>query len=320
MNPKVSVCIITYNHEKFVSQALDGVLMQKTDFNFEVLIGEDDSSDDTRKIVKEYARRYPGKIRLFLNNRRDVIYINSKPTGRYNLINNLKHSQGEYIALLEGDDFWSDQQKLQKQVDFLEDHPECSMCFHWVDRLDEESGQLIDPPIGPEVMQEAYALDDLYEQGNFIGTCSVVYRNRMFKGIPDWYYNVPVGDFPLHLLNAAHGKIGFIDEIMGVYRMHKGGVFSEKNFSHKCKITLDVYSFIGTAMQIRRQKSFRLGVLKFKKMLFRSYLSEGKKIKAFVAAVDAVLCSRSLGFLKTINEILYNISPKIYKKFSLKTR
>ena len=123
MKPKISVCITTYNHEKFISQALDSVLMQKTDFDFEVLVGEDDSPDNTRDIVKKYARRYPDKLRLFLNDRKNVIYINGRPTGRWNFINNIRHAKGEYIALLDGDDCWTDPNKLQVQVDFLENNP-----------------------------------------------------------------------------------------------------------------------------------------------------------------------------------------------------
>ena len=120
----------TYNHEKFISQAIDSVLMQKADFDYELLIGEDDSEDQTRDIVKNFAGKYPDKIRLFLNDRKNVIYINGRPTGRWNFINLLKHARGEYVALLDGDDYWTDPLKLQKQIAFLENHLDYFLCIH----------------------------------------------------------------------------------------------------------------------------------------------------------------------------------------------
>jgi glycosyltransferase involved in cell wall biosynthesis len=105
-NPLISVNIVTYNHEPYIAQAIEGALMQKTNFPYEVLIGEDDSSDGTREICKEYAAKHPDKIRLFLNDRKNVIYINGQPTGRWNFINLLKNTKGKYVAFCEGDDYW----------------------------------------------------------------------------------------------------------------------------------------------------------------------------------------------------------------------
>lgn len=116
----VSVCIQTYNHERFIGKCIDSVLMQKTTFPFEILLGEDESIDDTRKICTEYAIKYPNKIRLFLHSRKNTIFINGVATGRFNINYNLKNSNGKYIALCEGDDYWTDPLKLQKQVDFLD--------------------------------------------------------------------------------------------------------------------------------------------------------------------------------------------------------
>ncbi|MCD4674136.1 MAG: glycosyltransferase, partial [Anaerolineaceae bacterium] len=141
--PLVSVNIVTYNHEPYIAQAIEGALMQKTNFPYEVLIGEDDSSDGTREICKEYAAKYPDKIRLFLNDRRNVIYVNEQPTGRWNFINLLKNSKGKYISFCEGDDYWHHPKKLQMQVDYLETHPECGLVhsdvvWHYV-----ETGKII---------------------------------------------------------------------------------------------------------------------------------------------------------------------------------
>src|SRR5690606_37807476 len=124
IKPLVSVCVQTYNQEHYIKQCLEGILMQQTTFPFEIILGEDESNDGTREICKQYAAQYPDKIKLFLRSRKDVIYINGNPTGRFNFIENLKACSGKYIALCEGDDYWTDPLKLQKQVDFLESNKE----------------------------------------------------------------------------------------------------------------------------------------------------------------------------------------------------
>ena len=119
---KVSVLVITYNHEKFIAQALDSVLMQETDFIYEIIVGEDCSSDQTRKIVLAYGEKYPDKVRLLLPEQNLGMM--------YNFITTYRACRGQYIAILEGDDYWTSDRKLQKQVDFLDSHQDCTACFH----------------------------------------------------------------------------------------------------------------------------------------------------------------------------------------------
>jgi glycosyltransferase involved in cell wall biosynthesis len=224
MNCRVSVSMITYNHEEFIAQAIDSALAQKTDFDYEIVIGEDDSSDRTREIVRAYKEEYPEKIRLFLNDRKNVIYIDGRPTGRWNFVNNLRHTRGQYVALLEGDDYWTSPYKLQRQVDFLDSHPDCAICFHAVRNLREDrnhEGQ----SSSPAVSREIFTIEDLFEQ-NFMAACSVMFRNGLFGEFPAWYYELPMGDWPLHILNAQYGNIGYINQEMSVYRIHRGGIWS----------------------------------------------------------------------------------------------
>ncbi len=224
---KVSVAITTYNHEPFIAQALDSVLMQETDFEYEIVVGEDDSSDRTREIVQAYKENSPNRIRLFLNDRKNVIYIGGRPTGRWNFANTLKHTCGQYVALLEGDDYWTSPHKLQKQADFLAAHPECMICFH--DAVKQYEAGAIKPRRATQPRYRAfYKLEDLLER-NFIRTCSVMYRNRLFDDFPDWFYKTPTGDWPLHILNAQHGQIGYLDEVMAVHRVHGGSVWSPRS-------------------------------------------------------------------------------------------
>lgn len=221
-----TVSIVTYNHEKYIAQAIESVLMQRTDFDFEIIVGEDDSADRTREIVQEYRARYPDRVRLFLNDRKDVIYINGRPTGRWNFINNLKHAQGKYVALLEGDDYWTSPDKLQRQVDYLEANPDCAICFHSVQCVDDGGRRL--NVLSPRRKKPRYVLKELLRE-NFIPNCSVVFRNGLVREFPDWYYGVPMGDLPLHVLNARHGDIGYLEEAMAVYRIHGGGVWSTQD-------------------------------------------------------------------------------------------
>jgi len=127
--PLVSICCITYNHRDYIKRALDGFIMQKTDFNYEICLGEDESDDGTREQCQDYAEQYPDKIRLFLRSREDVIKLDGRATGRYNFIATLNECRGKYIAICEGDDYWTDPNKLQKQVDFLEANPDYSVGY-----------------------------------------------------------------------------------------------------------------------------------------------------------------------------------------------
>lgn len=222
VHPKVSISLLAYNHEAFVAKAIESVLLQKVNFACEIVVGEDCSLDSTREIVLNYQKKYPDKIRVFLSKKP----LNNRQSGRLNLIRNLKACRGEYVALLDGDDYWTSPHKLQKQVDYLDNHPTCAICFHDVFRLYEDGSE---QPWGlPSVQKERYILEDLLA-GNFIPTCSTMFRNKLFDEFPEWYYEAAMGDWPLHILNAHYGDIGFIDEVMGVYRIHRGGIWSSKD-------------------------------------------------------------------------------------------
>lgn len=242
-NPKVSVSIITYNHEKYIAQALDSVLRQETDFEYEIILGEDESQDGTRKICIEYARRYPDRIRLFLRSRKNVIYINGRPTGRFNFVENLKAIRGKYIAVLDGDDYWTKPYKLQKQVDFLESHPDHSICFTRAAVFSEDNSyQSYEVPAIKGHIQ-SLVLEDLLRD-NPMATCSVMFRRGLFAELPSWYFKLAFGDWPLHILNAQYGKVGYIPEVMAAYRLHAGGVYSSRRVIDNLFEKLKFYKLI----------------------------------------------------------------------------
>lgn len=212
---KVSVAMITYNHERFISQAIESVLMQQTDFAVELVIGEDCSTDGTRAIVCEYAERHPSRVRLLLPEHN----LGMMP----NFIATLGACRGQYIALLEGDDYWTEPLKLQKQVDFLESHPECVICFHDVQILYEDASR---PSVrfSPPEQKQLYVLEDVLKS-TVTQTASLVFRNGLMASLPDWFHRAPLGDWALNVLLAEHGKIGYLSEVMSVWRNHGGSVW-----------------------------------------------------------------------------------------------
>lgn len=208
----LSINCITYNHEKFIAQAMDGFLMQETDFDFEIVVGEDCSTDNTRQILLAYKEKYPDKIKLLLNEKNMGMQQNGAQTGAA--------CTGRYMAICEGDDYWTDPLKLQKQVDFLEANPDFATTFHRVEIKFEDSGK--ESELSNENQKETTTFEDL-AAGNFIHTLSCVFRTNLFGDLPEWYNEMPIGDYPLHLLNAQYGKIKFFEDTMGVYRIHNSG-------------------------------------------------------------------------------------------------
>jgi glycosyltransferase involved in cell wall biosynthesis len=240
---KVSVRIITYNHAPFIRQAIDSVLMQKTNFDFEIVIGEDGSKDGTREITQEYAGRHPDKIKLLLNDRKNVIHIHGKPTGRWNFINTLKNCRGEYVALLDGDDYWTSPDKLQKQVDLLDKNPQCAICFHNIEVINSDGSHGADEMARGR--QPFYTLTDLLDGKFFPATGSVMFRNRLFGEMPEWIKTVMLGDYSLHVLNGQHGQFCYLDEVLGVYRRHAGGIWSAGGTPKDWPVKLSIERFKG---------------------------------------------------------------------------
>ena len=223
MKPKVSVRIITYNHAPYIRQAVESVLAQRTNFEYEILIGEDGSSDGTRDIVRELAARYPGKIKPFYRSRADVIHINGHPTGRANFIATLQAAHGEYVAFLDGDDYWTSVDKLQKQSDYLDAHSEDVLCFHGVEVVYSDGRNSHILPLKRRAAR--FEQRDLLA-GTVPPMCSVMARNGIVRDLPEWHRQVEFADLPLFALLTEHGSLGFIDETLAAYRIHPGGIWT----------------------------------------------------------------------------------------------
>jgi glycosyltransferase involved in cell wall biosynthesis len=229
VTPVISVCIQTYQHKNYIRQCLDSVLSQKTNFPFEIILGEDDSTDGTREICIEYAAKYPNQIRLFLRSEKDKVYIHGRKTGRFNYIQNILAAEGKYIALLDGDDYWCDDLKLQTQFDFMEQNSDCALSFHKVECLKE--GGYPDPFVYTDIHDKdtTFTIYDLLDE-KIPTPVSAMFKKNCVSEFPDWLWQVPYIDYPLFFYCALRGKIGFISKIMGVYRIHPGGLWSSKNY------------------------------------------------------------------------------------------
>ena len=242
----LSVCIITYNHERYIREALDSVLAQQTGFNFEICIGEDDSSDATRKICLEYADRYPDKIRLILRRREDVMYIDGKPTGRRNTIETNGACRGKYIALLEGDDFWIDPYKLQKQFNYLEAHADCSCVVGRVFRQNEvdSTRSQISPSLAEVGIRRHRNL--LSETFN-VHTCTMCYRNGCVDFGQDTFQRAAAADMLIMLFLTESGSYFYCDPgVFSVYRITGTGAWSSRGKADGMLQKIRIWELYGT--------------------------------------------------------------------------
>jgi glycosyltransferase involved in cell wall biosynthesis len=221
--PAVSVCVITYNHAPFIRDCLQSVCAQRTSFEFEVVIGEDASSDETLSICRAFAKQ---------DDRLRLLESRSNKGMMRNFLDTLGSCRGEYVALCEGDDYWIDTQKLQRQYEFLKGHPSSSLCFH---------NALIEYPDGRHgVWSDQSSPKTLSVPAMFsawlIPTASAVFRSPGSAGYPSYLQRATHGDLGLFVFLADRGDIGYIDRVMSVYRLHPGGImssFSGVDFSER---------------------------------------------------------------------------------------
>lgn len=277
-DPHVSVCIRTYNHEDFIADAIEGALMQEAGFSYEIIIAEDKSTDGTREIVRDYQRRYPDKIRLRLAE--ENLYSKNK---RYPTLGAWNAARGEYVARCDGDDYWTDPKKLQKQVDFLDDHLNCTICFTAAKILSGGSGGT-EGIQKPDKAQETYSLEYVLRRSAFyFSTSTALHRNKICDELPSWFYVGIAGDFCLLVLCAREGEIGYIDEKCAAYRMHDGGVhspldilerfdlavetrkaiLSDLDSYHRRVLGAKIYSFHRRALRVAMNRADASGVRKY---------------------------------------------------------
>lgn len=215
----VSICCITYNQKEYIRDALEGFMNQKTDFAYEVLIHDDASTDGTAQIIQEYADRYPQMIKPILQRENQYSKGLTNVSGTYNF----PRARGRYIAMCEGDDYWTDETKLQRQADFLENHPDCSLVFHSA-RVDVQGRAVTERRMRPYDGDCRITPEEIIDKISGYPTASLMFRTEMVKNLPPFYNQAPIADIPLQLLAAARGWAYYMDKEMCVYRL--GGAAS----------------------------------------------------------------------------------------------
>jgi glycosyltransferase involved in cell wall biosynthesis len=276
----LTVKVVTYNHINYIEQCLESILMQNTNFDFEILIAEDDSNDGTREICKQYADKYPNKIRLLLNSRENNIAIDSRPTGTFNSIYANYSINSKYIAMLEGDDYWTDTFSLQKRVDFLEANNDFVLCFHNAIIYYQNSAKFHSKLMVPCKKDTTIKKQDIL---NFsIPTLTLLFRNGLIDVFDKNMLNVSSGDTILRAKLSNFGKAKYLQSIKpSVYRIHNKGIYSGGNLEQNKKDSLNARGYLLNHFKEKKwdiapiTKSFAITYF----MFFIAYLKKENKIK-----------------------------------------
>lgn len=298
MKPKVTVICTTYNHVGFIKQALDSFLMQKTNFPFEVIVHDDASTDGTADIIKEYAKKHPDIIKPILQKQ------NQHSIGK-SIMHNYIYPKisGEYVAVCDGDDYWTDPLKLQKQIDFLDKHHNYSICFHKMRCFFDDNSR---PGYIFPARVHKCNLETLM-MGNFIPNSSVVYRWCLpNKNTKIFWPNYPIypGDWWLHLLHAKCGKIKFIPEVMADYRRHSGGVSyletesEEKLHLKQCVNELNFFCAVRDMIAPNPEK-----YNKHVRLVARKYLGICAKHQEYEKAIEIIKTCPDLFYINPEKEL-----------------
>lgn len=222
-NPILTVFTPTYNQEKYIEKCIQGVISQKTKYKFVLLISDDNSCDSTREIIELYRKKYPNIIK--------PIYRNENLGPMDNFVKSLNLIHTKYVALCDGDDFWTDDKKIEKQLDFLETHPEYSMCFHQTEIFYESINKK--SIVFPKLSKSELSINDILHDNPIVAN-TAVYRWMYFEKdslLNDFPKNIVPGDYYLNIMHAAVGKIHFVNEVMSKYRKHSEGMwyYSDNN-------------------------------------------------------------------------------------------
>jgi glycosyltransferase involved in cell wall biosynthesis len=292
--PLLSACLITYNHARYVRQSIESILAQRADFAWELVVADDFSTDGTREILLEYKERYPQRIRLILQEK------NVGPAKNwYDLITSPK---SKYIALCEGDDFWGDTDKIQKQVDFLERNPDFIACFHPV-RVVDKDGRQIKKAKSSFVHNKDVSAHELIT-GRVLSTLSLCYRN-VIKEFPEEYHRSPTGDNFLCSLLGNYGRAKFLSDIApSCYRIHQGGAWSLKDEGRKRTTLITSYFWLSQYYERIGKPEFARGF--YQKILLEGFYSDPFKgvVPNYLAVPEYVIVKLVRRFFRMLRRLL----------------
>lgn len=269
----VSIICNTYNHEPYIAQAIESFLMQKTNFKYEILINDDASTDKTAEIIRTYETKYKDRIKPIFQVENQ--YSKGIKIGRLNA----DRAFGKYIALCEGDDYWADPYKLQKQIDFLEENPDYSLCVHGASVINASTNEKI-YDVRPSKISKDFSTEEvIIGGGGLFATNSMVYRRIESENKPDFYNNAPIGDYPLTIFLSLIGKVYYIDEIMSIYRYLVPGSWTEREFKNIEKRIKHFEIIEGMLKEVDEYTEYNYSATIKKTILknkFHLYLEQGK--------------------------------------------
>jgi glycosyltransferase involved in cell wall biosynthesis len=278
LNPLLSVVVITYNHELFIKQTLISILEQETSFEYEVILGNDNSPDNSEKIIQEIIFSHPKgyRIRYYNNNPNLGVTPNSKKA--------LDMIRGKHFALCEGDDYWIDSKKLQKQVEFLEANEDYAICFHntRVDFFDKNNPSY---HVNEGITKDVFTIDDMIGEDEiwFTATASLVIRTSAYGSTPDWFTDSKSGDIPIILLALRNGKMKYLPDVMAVYRKNMASYshtdsHQDENFLRN---RIFMYNMLNKETGYTYNARFKRNIARYYYMILNSYQFKGKYFEKF---------------------------------------
>ena len=315
--PYVAVFMVTYNHEQYIRQAIEGVIMQMTNFKIRLYIGEDCSKDNTKGICLSYAEKYPEIITLICTE------VNNLSVNIENIWRATLSSGAKYIAFCEGDDYWIDNLKLQKQVDFLDANPDYSMCFSDFEIIDELGWNWPAEKFIPKMNKNTYTIDDfILSMVSIVPTASLFIRNLLPNPLPAFWEAANGGDLIVHLLIADKGKAKYMDEKMAIYRNHAGGItkseWAQLN-ENKEPLLKKTFECVNEYLNFKYDKVFRERFFEMSKiqLIYGSRNKKGiEKLKYYFKTIpDYIRYSKRINFKELVYYHLILFAPSLLKLF-----
>ncbi|MEZ9909391.1 glycosyltransferase [Vibrio sp. 10N.261.51.A3] len=306
----VSVVCTTYNQDIYIRDAIDSFLAQETEFKFEIIIHDDLSKDSTRELLFEYQRKYPSIIKLILPEINQYSININMP-----FKNSLAVCEGEYVAICEGDDFWVDKYKLQKQFEVLRDNPDFNLCAHPAFIL-KSDGECIATDIHSNNISSIPTKNVVSSGGAFLQTNSLFIRASSIKNLPEWFYQTaPIGDYYVQVIASYPNGIMYIPDIMSIYRNESEGSFTKNILSDRFKLVYLNKSIVQhnhLCEQLLDNKSLVESFFNFNKCLI---FSSVKLSGSYLNMIKVIFLFRSETFkFKFLISIFYSVKNKFLRK------
>jgi glycosyltransferase involved in cell wall biosynthesis len=313
-NPELSVILVCYNHEKYIRQAVESILMQRLNCIYEIIVADDFSSDNTLQILQEYIEQYPTLIKILPTEKNLGITKNYQRA--------LKAANGNYIAILEGDDYWTSPLKLQEQRDILDLHREYSLCAHQFILLLEEAADNISNRFILNRLHTEQELITLTAEGlindNIIGNFSTcMYRKSIVEQIPDSLFEMEVYDWMYNIVAAQYGVVAYINKPMSVYRQHKNGTWSKKTVRAKCEMTINLIEQYNKFLNCRFSQEFEEIKNRTQLLAYSQRSSVIPMLNSKMWQYVIKLCIPKIAFI-VYDFLVPPIVGKLYKYFKLK--